>query len=414
MKLRIISILTAVLLFTAPSSFAGEAKSLTLNDLAIRLLEESPEIKQIEITARLNDIQYRQNKEDYEELKEDVERARESWESSKKALELTAQAYSSSGAPLDNPSYQATMQTLAFSYTHAETQYKALVKQEVALLKSMENLIQMGKQVERKREQEIEVQKFALQKEYLSLVYLTQQRALMNTRLQNLERDAAIERLRKALSLTTHFYLESLENQVNTLAFSIRQMDIDIEAATESLKTKLGYSIEDEFELELQITQLGNPRPPFALSRLASAFRRSNLDLELLRNNITVQKQVIERMKDVYEADDLEFEKAQLTYEEDILKLRRLERSYEAAVKNAYYRYLRAHENHTLQLKNKELAEEKFRHAEAQYKAGLISQRQLENQRYDLEQFMLDFNKGLIDFYNIRTELDLVGRGVLK
>jgi|GEM_PF-5148743 len=415
MRIRIISIIAALVLLTTAFTFADAetTRKLTLEDLAVRLLEDSPEIKQIEITARLNELQYKQSKKDYEELKDKVVKARESWEASKKALELTAQAYSSSGTPLDNPAYQGTMQQLAYSYTYAEAQYKALVKQEVALLKSMESLMQMGKQVDRRRDQEIEKQKYSLQKEYLNLVYLTQQRDLMNTRLKNLQKDIIIEKLRKDLNLTTQFYIENLESQVNTLAFNIKQMDINIESATEALKTKVGYSIEDEFNIELKILQLGNPRPPYALSRLASDFNRNNLDLELLKNNITSQKQVIERMKDVYEADDLEFEKAQLTYEEDILKLKKLERSYEAAVKNAYYGYLRATENHTLQLKNKELAEDRYRHAEAQFKAGLISQRQLENQRYDLDQFMLDFNKSLIDFYNIRTELDLIGRGIL-
>ena len=413
-KIKFISILTAIILLTTTFSFAETTKKLTLENLAVRLLEESPEIRQIEITARLNEIQYDERAKDYLDLKDRTNKARETWAATKLSIENLGKAYQD--LPADSPERSTmgiNLQIMAHNHSVALNSYKVLVKQEVAMSKNMESLVLMGKQATKKKEQEIERQKYALQKEYLNIVYLSQQRDLMNTRLKNLEKDIEIEKIKKDMSLTTQYYLENLENQVKTLAFNLMHMDINIESAIEALKTKLGYSIEEEFDIKLEIVQMGTPRSPIGLSRLSNDFTSNNLDLQLLRNNVVVQKDILEKMTDVYEADELELEKAQLTYEEDILKLKKTERSYEAAVKNAYYSYLRANENHNLQLENKRLAEEKHKQAEAQFKAGLISQRQLENAKYDLDQFMLDFNKTLIDFMNIRTEVDLLTRGIM-
>lgn len=415
MKRRIMPIFVLIaLLISSVSTFANANSSFKLNDLIQTMLENNLSIKSLNNNAKITTIRIKTTEKDYEELNKSIKIMETNLLSTRNDRDQARDDYF--GSP--NGSIEERM---AFQYYHAtlhqynalEEQYKGLIKQKTSMMKQLENMILSAKQAETKKDQEIEKLKLEMQKDYYNLVILDEQIKLMEGNLNNQKLQLSIEETKNRINMSTNLTVENIKSQIRSLELSIFEMKNNKEFAIESIKTKIGMGVEEELNILLQV-----PAEPYILVdinlvRLVNNFKDNNLDLETLRKNVEIQEQVIEDMKIAYKEDDDEYIMALLQLEQDKISLATTERSLEQYVKTVHFQYIKIREVISNQKENKLLAEEKFRQAGLQLKAGLISTQQYEMMQQEFNQSMFEYNKIFIDLANIRKEIELVQKGIM-
>ncbi|KAB3534725.1 TolC family protein [Alkaliphilus pronyensis] len=408
----ICTILVALML--SSSALAVESKTpLGLEELTNRFLEENIEIKKLDLDNRLLKLRYEETLEDYEDLQKQVERAGKYTDSVVKQRKQARDEYYSA-------SKGSNEEQAAFQYYHgmmhtveaATDNYKALLKQEASMMKNLEMMVLEDQQADIKKQNDIELLKYQLQKDYYQLLILKEQRDLLEKSIANIDMQLNVEKTKKELDLTTELAVNNLETQKINLELSIEKLDNSIEQAIEKLKTDLNIEVSDNIDILFELPGAVSIKK-YKLENVLKGFMEQSLDLKKVERLTEVNAEIVEKLQIAYEEDDTEYLISVYEADEAELNEKQTKRDFEHLVKSLYFRHNQLGSDLVQQLRNKLLADEKMLQLEVQYKTGVISKLQYNLQKQEIDQAIFDYKKAMIDYINTDTELQLAEKGNL-
>ncbi|KAB3532728.1 TolC family protein [Alkaliphilus serpentinus] len=411
-RIKLTALLVLVMLVS--STVVIEAvEPMGLEELTKVFLEENFEIQKLGINERLLKLRYEETLEDYEDLQKSVENARKYKESMEQQRKDAREEY----LEADSDSAEGRV---AHGYLHstlhmleaAEESYKALVKQEANMMKSLELMVLEEKQATRKRQQETEKLKYQLSNNYYQLLMMKEQQKIIEGNIDLLDMQIRLEKTRKSLELTTDLAVNSLESQRSNLLISLEKLQNSMEMAKEALKTDLNMTPEEELNLTLELTEDANLKS-YELSAILEGFMSNNLAIETSKTLTEVQQKIVEKLLIAYEETDTDYQIGLLELEEAQLNHLILERSYEHMVKQAFYNHRQVGRDLVSKIEGKLLADEKMKQVEAQYSSGLISSLQYNSQKQELVNVQFEYLRTAIDYIRVDYEIQLIQKGIL-
>ena len=161
-------------------------------------------------------------------------------------------------------------------YENLAEQYRSVVKGQIGMMKSLEQMALQQKQLETKKENQILLEKYKLQLDYYNSYIMNKQIELLKKDIENLSNQLEVENVKKDLDMTTDLTIETIEGQLRNMKLSSLKLENGAELLLESLKTKLNIPVEEKLNIELNLPQLNN-MGSFNLPLLLKNFKEKSI-----------------------------------------------------------------------------------------------------------------------------------------
>ncbi len=404
---------------------AEEPAQYNLKSLQERLINESPDVKVIDINTKLLDVKYAQSIKDYNDLKDTADRQEDTLRSKESYLSTAKEQYRAARNVGEAAAASSSAEHYLGAYNQEQQRLRNIVKSLANSEKTLEPVMLQQKQAQQLKANQIGNAKYAIQTDYYNLYVMNKQLELAKGDYENTLKLLDTEKLKANYGMTTRINIEDLESKKRTLESSINDLNNNIELATENMKTKLNIQVENNLDIKYLLPDIEDTKS-YNLVVLLSNFRANNTDLQSQQLNTRIYKDISEKISIAYSVDydlfltpkplndedralvtssNLDYQKAQIDEQT-------VNRNMESNVKKVYFQYKKAVLDLNSAKENKKLLEQKKIVAEANYNQGQISKLQYDLQIQDLNRSLLDVDKAVIAFENAKVLIDMVNQGI--
>ncbi|SCX77560.1 TolC family protein [Alkaliphilus peptidifermentans] len=392
-------------------------------------INESFEVKMIELDTELLQVQYKDQIKEYRDSKDTVNDAEDHMNGMKALREQSLKDYERAQDSASRQAATKNADRLLMEYIRARSSYRMRVKQDVQMTQSLEPIIFQIAQAEIKKEQSIAKSEYELELDYYNLVRLHRELELIEKDVDNIKKKINIDMTKENLGLLVESAREESEKQLRDFEKQKKQLENSLELALENMKTKLNFDLGAQLKIELEIPNESVPKS-YNLQDSISKFKKNNLDLAAMENNVFIKESIFNKVTLAYERIE-EWNENQITlkqYEEEQnqikiseiefkkseIQLFNLERKLELYAKNTYYEYQTARDTLVANyLFNNNLYDNKLNIIEANYKHGFISEFEYEVQKQQLNRELRGLEQDMINYVNAKNKMELMLNGIM-
>ncbi|WP_202707553.1 TolC family protein [Sporosalibacterium faouarense] len=412
-KKTLIALIIMIALVASMSTYAEDDNVVyDLKQLTDRLHEENLDILKMNNNTKVMKLKYDKSLDDYDDLEEAVEDVGDSLEIAKINKEQAREIYLKAKKS-DRQFELAKLDMREQIYESTLDAYKDVVKQEMGVIGTMEQLKLQIEQGDRQQEVLKLTEENELKNSYYNLYILNREIELLKTDIENINKQKEIEKTRQELDMSTDEELQSIKDTINTMQLTLQQLENQKELAKESLKTKINMPVEEELNIEWEISDV-DESVDYSLADLISEFKENSLELASLEKNIEIKDIILEKSHEAY--DDVEGNEVNLALLE--LKNSELdkqinERDMELYVKQAYFDFKTKKLDLFVKKVSNQYYIEKEKNLEARYEQGSISELQYDMEMQQLKRDKFESDKAKINYLLAKSKLELISEGIM-
>ncbi|MTI48900.1 MAG: hypothetical protein FH761_13730 [Firmicutes bacterium] len=409
----LLALIVIIALVTSMSTYAEDENVVyDFEQLTNRLYAENLEILKMDNNIMIMNLSYDEALEDYDDLQDTVEKAKDNLDLQKKYKDQAEERY----LEADKSERKFTHDMLDIrnqAYEASLDAYKNIIKQEMSLISTMEQLKLQIEQGDRQQEVLKLTEENELKNSYYNLYILNREIELLKTDIENINKQKEIEKTRQELDMSTDEELQSIKDTINTMQLTLQQLENQKELAKESLKTKINMPVEEELNIEWEISDV-DESVDYSLADLISDFKENSLELASLEKNIEIKDIILEKSHEAY--DDVEGNEVNLALLE--LKNSELdkqinERDMELYVKQAYFDFKTKKLDLFVKKVSNQYYIEKEKNLEARYEQGSISELQYDMEMQQLKRDKFESDKAKINYLLAKSKLELISEGIM-
>ncbi len=406
-------IMISIVIIASTITYANNNDSYNLEKMTEKLISENLTILKMDNDVELMKLQYEDTLESYEDLQDTVERAKKSLELETIQKEQAWERYkdaSSSEEPFRKANYEMRSQI----YEATLDAYNSIVKQELSMIESMEQLKLQMEQSDRQKEVLRLKESYNLQKSYYSLYILKKDIEMLKGDIENLNKQKKIESTKFDLDMSTTESIQNISENIIDMQLMIDMLENQKELSLESIKTELNIPVEEQLIIEWEIEEVETDEE-YSLIELISKFKESSLELKSLDKNIKIKQIILDKSYEAYEdVNDNEIKVAQIELENAKINKKVFERNMEMGVKHAYYDFKAKELNLTVKNVTEKDYTENEKNLHLRYEQGVISKIQYDMELHQLKRDKAEYDKSKVEYLNARRKLDLIKEGIMN
>jgi len=428
-KLSVVLILMVTMISNIFVYADESTEKYDLKKLKQMYIDESFEVKLIELETKLLQTQYNERIKDYKDFKKIVNDVEDNMNAMKAIRE---QSILDAKRAYDTPSVEAAAKNAQFAlmeYIRMRSQYRLRVREDVQMTQALEPVIFQISIAEDKKQSSIAKSEYDLERDYYNLVTLHRELDLLQKDIENVVKKSKIDITREQMGMITALEKEETEKQIRELERNKEKLENNIELVTKMLETKLNIDLTEDMKFTYEIPKNANTKV-YSLKDVTSNLKNNNLDLAAVKNNVSITEKIFNKLtlaydrieeynenqislkqyeseKDQIKVSEIEFEKAKI-------QQYNLERNLELYANQTYYEYKAAQEALISNiLYNNDMYSSKMNIIELNYKHGLISQIDYDFQKQQLNRELNKLEQDIINHSNAKNKMDLMVKGIM-
>ena len=392
-------------------------------------INQSFEVKMIELDAELLVVQNKTKIEDYEKSKKNFQDVEDTMNAAKATRE---QSIYDAERARDQASIAAAAKNAEFAliqYIQARNQYRNRVREDVQLTQSVEPVIFELNNVGTRKENSIAKSEYALQVDYYKLVSLNRELELLNKDIEIMEKRISIDQRSGSMGTVTTAVIEENEKKLRDLQKQKRQLENNLESAIENMKTKLNIDVNRDLNIRYNMPTVSTLKS-YKLQDSINQFMKNNLELALINLNVDIKDRVFNKLTMAFERleeyneneitlkqqedEQTQIKIAEIEHQKIQIQQYNLERSLEQYAKQTYFEYQLARD--TLFdniLFNNNLYQNKMNKIQEQLKQGIISEFEYESQKQQLNKELNKLENDIITYLNTKSKIELLLKGIM-
>lgn len=413
-KRSILLVVIIIALTATMITYAEEDnKAFSLESMTQRLISENLTILKMDNNIKLMELRYEKTLEDYEDLQSTIKELKGSLEAETIYKEQALESYRDA-SDLERPLKKANYEMRNQIYEAKLDAYTNIVKQELSMIKSMEQLKLQIEQGDRQHKAIRLKESYNLQSSYYSLYTIGQEIELLENDIQNLKKHQEIENTKMDLDMSTTENIQSISESVIEMELMLNMLKNQKELVVESIKTKINMPIEEELIIEYEISRSAGGIN-YSLIQLLNSFKENSLDIEAIEKNVEIQQTILDKSVEAYEdVEGNEIEIATIELANADLDNRITQRDMEMFVKQAYYDFKAKDLDLAVKKITQDVYTDKEKNLHARYAEGVISKIQYDMELQQIERNKLEYDKATIAYLNAKGKLDLIKQGIMQ